>query len=202
MAIFINIVFKLHSCNCFCKSKILVTWVIPCQNLPLVSWENKFSDDLGHIASPLCISVSSHVTLWPIIDTLFYAHAQVRCLFSGTSGVWHHSESTGIYNYSLSCIFISSLTQLLPSAIDTGVCLEHMFSRCHYSFLLIFFLSCWLLAFLKQVVNSYSLHFLTFYLLLHPVFWLLPHCSVQAILCLCLRGLMEIFGDVDHQVTL
>lgn len=138
MAFFINIVFKLHSCNCFCKSEILVTWVIPCQNLSLFSWENKFSDDLGHIASPLCISVSSHVTVWPIVDTLFYPLPQVRCLLSGTSGVWHHSESTGTYNYSLSCIFISSPPQLLPSAINTGLCLEHMFARCHYSFLLIF----------------------------------------------------------------
>lgn len=131
-------VFKLRSLNCFCKSEILVTWVISCQNLPLFCWENKSSDDLEHIASPLCISVSSHVTVSPIVDTLFYPLPQVKCLLSGTSGVWHHSESTGTYDYSPSCIFTSSLPQLLPSAINIGLCLEHMFARCHHSFLLIF----------------------------------------------------------------
>lgn len=72
--------------------------------------------------------------------------------------------------------FLSS--QLLPSAVNSRLCLEHVFARS-----LLFFLSCLLPGFRRQMVNSHDLQFLTSYLSLGPVF---PYVLILAVA----RGLL------------
>ena len=127
-----------------------------------------FSGDHGQVTSPTWVSVSSCVTAWPIVYTLFHSLPSIRCLLSGedcsplrrlTSFRTHKRPII-----TLTCIFISSPPQLLFSAINTGLCLEHMFARCcRPSLVCSLFLSCLRPGFLSQVVNNYSLHFLTSY---------------------------------------
>lgn len=97
----------------------------------------------GQVIFPLWVCFFAHHCLAHHRQTFLCSplgEMSFLCLGRGvlTSGVWHHAGSAGACSYSLSCSSISSSLQLLPFAVNTGLCLEHMFARCCYPFLLIF----------------------------------------------------------------